>query len=423
MRSSLPPRQTASCAALLLLLAQPARILAQSPASPDAYSTSVAFPGLTFTDPVAIVAPPGETNRLFVVEKPGRIVVIPDLSKPSREAFLDITDRVGNGNGELGLLALAFHPDYATNRQFFVWYTSFSGNRRDPGEDRLARFTASESDPNRADPASEQLLISQEDEAANHNGGQVLFGPDGYLYFSVGDEGNANDSFENSQRIDKDFFAGIHRIDLDRRSGNIEPTPHPSVHLGTYLIPRDNPFVETTRFNGQPVNPSRLRAEFWAVGLRNVWRMAFDPETGQLWAGDVGQNRIEEVDLITRGGNYGWNYREATIAGPRRAPAGLTFIDPIWDYPRSAGNSVTGGIFYRGSRYPDLDGQYLFADYASGVVWALRPDETRRVGPDRVREIARIPAVSTFALDPRTGDILIASLAGGILRLTPASSN
>jgi glucose/arabinose dehydrogenase len=382
------------------------------------YGTAPALAPLTFEQPVAIVTAPGETNRLFVVEKPGRIVAVPDLAQPRRTVLLDLADRVGDAAGERGLLALAFHPDFARNRRFYVWYTYTHDGR---SEDRLARFTLSAANPAVADPASEQVILSQADEASNHNGGQVLFGPDGYLYLSLGDEGRANDSFQNSQRIDKDFFSGIVRIDVDARPGNPAPNPHPAVGSGTYAVPRDNPFVGATTFNGAPVDPARVRTEFWAVGLRNPWRMAFDPATGQLWCADVGQNSVEEINLIVRGGNYGWNYREARLAGPRGgAPAGTTFLDPVWDYPRDQGNSVSGGFVYRGQRYPDLDGHYLFADYASGRIWALRPDGNRRVSADRVRQIAQLPSVTSFGLDPRTGEILVASLTAGLHRLVPA---
>lgn len=388
------------------------------------YQAAPALPPLAFNEPLAVVSPPGEANRVFIVEKKGRIVVVPDLARPTREVFLDLSDRLGtNRGGELGLLALAFHPQYATNRQLYVWYTQFTGSGRDArGTSRLARFTASAGNPNAADPASEQLLIIQPDEASNHNGGELLFGPDGYLYVSIGDEGAYNDILENSQRLTKDFFAGILRIDVDQRPGNLPPNPHPAVQPGTYSVPHDNPFVGATRFNNEPVDPAAVRTEFWAVGLRNVWRMAFDPATGHLWAADVGQNSREEIDLIVRGGNYGWNFREARGRGPRANPAGLTFIDPIWDYPHSEGSSVTGGLVYRGSRHADLEGHYLFADYASGKVWALRPDGDRRVAADRVRQIAQIPGVTAFGLDPRTGDILVTSLSEGLLRLVPTTT-
>src|SRR5688500_9063854 len=147
--------------------------------------------------------------------------------------------------------------------------------------------------------------------------------------------------------------------------------------------------------------------------------MPSDPATGQLWAADVGQNSSEEIDLIVRGGNYGWNYREARGRGPRATPEGITFLEPIWDYPRSEGTSITGGFVYRGKRYHDLDGHYIFADYVSGRIWALRPNGDRRVCADRVRQIAQAGFVTSFGLDPRTGDILAASLTQGLLRLAP----
>jgi glucose/arabinose dehydrogenase len=187
-------------------------------------------------------------------------------------------------------------------------------------------------------------------------------------------------------------------------------------------VPRDNPFVGARTFNGEAVDPAAVRTEFWAVGLRNPWRMAFDPPTGRLWVGDVGQNSAEEIDIVVRGGNYGWNYREARGRGARNAPAGLTFLEPVWDYPRTEGASVTGGFVYHGNKYPDLNGRYLFADYASGKVWALEPDGDRRVGPERVRQIATVGSVSSFGLDPRSGDILLTSLVQNtLLRLVPAS--
>jgi glucose/arabinose dehydrogenase len=418
---SMRPLTSSRLLTLALLLAFCARAGA---ADNLPYTTAPALEGVAVSNPVAIVTPPGETNRLFIVEKGGRILVVPDLARPVRAVFLDITARLGsNSSGELGLLALAFHPEYRANRQFYVWHTNFTGSGRGAnGTSRLVRFLVSATDPNAADPASEQALIIQPDEASNHNGGQLLFGTDGYLYLSVGDEGAANDSFNNSQRIDKDFFSGIHRIDVDRHPGNLPPNAHPAVQPGTYSVPRDNPFVGARIFNGEPVDPTTVRTEFWAVGLRNPWRFAFDPATGRLWVGDVGQNSAEEIDIVVRGGNYGWNYREARGRGARNTPAGLTFLEPVWDYPRTEGSSITGGFVYRGTKYPDLNGRYLFADYASAKVWALEPDGDRRVGPERVRQIAQVGSVSSFGLDPRTGEILITSLAHNtLLRLVPAA--
>jgi uncharacterized repeat protein (TIGR03806 family) len=395
------------------------------------YTTTRAFPGLAFTLPVAIVAPPDDTRRLFVVEKPGRIWVIPDITAaaPTRMLFLDLTSRVttsSDANDERGLLALAFHPRYATNGQFFVWYSLTTTTSAGGGlHERLARFQVSASDPNQADAGSEQPLITQRDEAGNHNGGQVVFGPDGYLYLSIGDEGGANDQFENSQRIDRNFFSCVLRIDVDRRPASLTPNAHPAVHANTYAIPPDNPFVGATRFNGERVEPQAVRTEFGVTGLRNPWRMSFDPATGQLWCGDVGQGAREEIDVIIRGGNYGWNYREGAIPGPRaNPPAGTSFVAPIWDYPNPAqGQAVTGGIVYRGNRYSALVGHYVFADFGSGRIWSLRPDGENPVPPENVQLLATDAGISSFGTDPSNGDILLCDLTEGVIKRLVASDS
>lgn len=412
-----------------LLSAQPlTRVAATSlrlTATPPAatYSLTRAFTNLTFVQPVALVTPPGDPRRLFVVEKPGRIWLIPDVTaaSPTRTLFLDLTDRVlvsTDSSDERGLLALAFHPGYATNGQFYVWYTRSDTTGAGSGlHDRLARFRVSAGNPNVADASSEQPLITQRDEANNHNGGQILFGPDGYLYLSLGDEGAANDTFQNSQRIDRDFFSGVIRLDVDQLPGSLAPTTHPAVHAGTYRIPADNPFVGATTFNGLAINAAAVRTEFWATGLRNPWRMSFDPATGLLWCGDVGQGAREEIDVIVRGGNFGWNYREGTLAGPRSSPsASASFIGPVWDYPRGQGQSVTGGLVYRGARLPTLVGHYLFADFASGRVWSFPTDGANAVSADRVQLLATNAGLSSFGLDPSTGDVLVANLLEGAIK-------
>lgn len=393
------------------------------------YATTRAFPNLSFTRPVALVTPPGENRRLFVVEKTGRIHVIPDVTAPSptRTVFLDLSARVAtstSANDERGLLALAFHPNFAANGQFYVWYTLNATTGAGSGlHNRLARFHAAAGNPNAADPNSEQPLFTQRDDAGNHNGGEILFGPDGYLYLSVGDEGGANDTLQNSQRIDRDFFAGILRLDVDQRTGSLAPNPHPAVHPGTYAIPPDNPFVGATSFNGAGVNAAAVRTEFWATGLRNPWRMSFDPTSGRLWCADVGQNAREEINIIARGGNYGWNYREGNIAGPRaNPPAGTSFIPPVWDYPHSQGRSVTGGLVYRGNRLPGLDGHYLFADFVSGRIWSLQPDGGNPVDAARVQLLATDGGISSFGLDPATGDVLLADLIEGAIKKLVATT-
>ncbi len=401
------------------------------PSTPPAtsYTTTRAFPALSFVQPIALVTPPGESRRLFVVEKTGRIWVIPDVTAPTptRTLFLDlsttITTNASDPSDERGLLALAFHPAYATNRQFYVWFSVTATTAAGTGlHTRLVRYHASAADPNVADPTSAQPLITQRDEASNHNGGQLLFGPDGYLYLSIGDEGAANDTLLNSQRLDRDFFSAILRLDVDRRPGSLPPNAHPAVHANTYAIPPDNPWIGATTFNGAALNAATVRTEFWAVGLRNPWRFTFDSATGRLWCADVGQDRNEEIDVIVRGGNYGWNYREGSLNGPRsNAPAAARFLPPVWEYPRSQGLSVTGGIVYRGPLHPALYGKYLFADYLSGRVWSLDPDDDRPVPASRVQLLATDQGISSFGLNPANGDILLADLAeGAIKRLVPA---
>ena len=381
------------------------------PETPPAseFTTERAFGSLRFTDPVGMTTPPGETNRLFVLEQAGRISVITNLVSPTRTVFMDIDSRVAGGAppNEQGLLGLAFHPGYATNRYFYVFYTP-------PGFNRLSRFQTSPDDPSVGMPDSEVVLINQPDQAGNHNAGDLHFGPDGYLYVSLGDEGGGNDQYSNSQRIDRDFFSGILRIDVDKRPGSLPPNPHEAASEN-YAIPPDNPFVGASMFNAASVRSEAVRTEFWAVGLRNPWRMSFDRPSGKLYVGDVGQGAREEIDVIQKGGNYGWNFREGFIAGPRSIPSRLqvTAIDPIHDYPRSDGYSVTGGVVYRGDRFPEIFAHYLFADYGTGNLWALRQDEA---GAAQVRRIANDRSITAFGTDPANGDVLIADNAEDTLK-------
>lgn len=390
------------------------------------YALEPAFGTLRFMDPVSIATPPGETGRVFVVEQRGRIGLITNLSEPTRTVFLDIASRVAGGtpSDERGLLGLTFHPGYATNGWFFVYYSALTNGVL---HHRLSRFEVSGDDPNRARANSETLLLSQHHRANNHNGGDLHFGPDGYLYVALGDEGGANDNWNNAQWIDRNFHAGILRIDVDRRPDSLEPNPHPAVFPGAYAVPADNPFHGITEFNGRAVDPAAVRTEFWAVGLRNPWRMAFDPVTGWLWAGDVGQGAREEINVITRGGNYGWAFREGTLSGPKasQAPPGFTSIPPVVQYTHGSGamqgRSVTGGLVYRGTRMSQLTGAYVFADYVSGNVWAIRWEGPPGAGgpmPPMERLTGRT-GIAGFGVDPRNGDVLMAVQATDMLmRLT-----
>jgi glucose/arabinose dehydrogenase/mono/diheme cytochrome c family protein len=386
--------------------------------------TTNAFPTLTITAPICFATPPGETNRLFVLERAGRVIVITNLALPTRTVFMDIASRV-TGGCEEGLLGIAFHPGYATNRYFFLFYSLNTNTAAGSGvHQRLARFETSPANPNQGLVSSEVPLITQRDEACNHNGGDLHFGPDGYLYISVGDEGQQNDALRNSQRIDKDFFSGILRIDVDKLPGNLPPHSHAALmNMTNYFVPADNPWVGATQFNGVALpNSNAVRTEFWAVGLRNPWRFSFDEFTGTLYEGDVGGDVREEINVIVGGGNYGWNYREGTLVRSNNVPTGFSPRPPIVEYNHGTGtnqgNSVIGGVLYRGSRLAGLNGRYIFADYVSGRIWALTPDGTNVVPFDL---LTTDPGIAAFGIDPSNGDVLLADIdESRIKRLVPA---
>jgi uncharacterized repeat protein (TIGR03806 family) len=317
---------------------------------------------------------------------------------------------------------MAFHPRFAENGFFYLWFsTDVNGQRAN----RLARFKVSATNPDVVDPASETPLITQITGPGGHDGGTLVFGPDGYLYLSVGDgDQNVPAIDANHQRIDQAFFGGVLRLDVDQKPGNLVPNPHASVHAGTYLVPADNPFVGATSFNGLAVTPSTVRTEFWAAGLRNPWRMTFDSD-GKLWCGDVGLSTREEIDLITRGANYGWQFREGLIAGPRTdpVPAGAQFTDPIWDYPNTQGFSITGGFVYRGTKFADLVGKYLFADFVSGRIWALTDNGSRPLPATQIRQIGNETGIIGLTPDPRTGDVLFADYDSSMIKRLVANPN
>jgi len=392
------------------------------------YVPTNAFPGMVFSNPVCIAAPPGETNRLFVVEKHGRIVVITNLMVPTRSIFMDISSRVSVGNSsesadlnsEEGMLSMVFDPGYKTNRYFYVFYMGQATNGTSGVHDILSRFQIASGNTNQGDSTTETKLIAQYDRASNHNGGDIFFGPDGYLYISLGDEGNEHNTFNNAQHIDENFFSGILRIDVHNLPGSLAPNPSAEfASTMNYTIPPDNPFVGATSFDNIPVNTSQLRTEFWAVGLRNPWRWSFDPATGILYCGDVGQDQYEEVDIITKGGNYGW----ATWEGSNSPPSGVSTngqpipanpILPIYAYAHSSlggpGNCVVGGVVYRGSRFPNLYGSYIFGDYVSGNFWRMSYNGTTATAPQILFKDA---GVSAFGVDPSNGDVLYCNLKSG----------
>lgn len=347
-----------------------------------------AFPRLSFERPVWILPSPDDTGRLFVVEQDGRVSWFRPDPAPSRtETFLDIRGKAFRGHNEEGLLCLAFHPKFAENGLFFVWYSATKPHRH-----VLSRFRAPNPADGPADAASEKVFLEIPKIYGNHNGSTLLFGKDGFLYFSVGDGGAAGDPKRAGQDLGS-WFAKIHRIDVDREDGS-KP----------YSVPKDNPYVDA----------AGARPETWAWGLRNVWRMSFDRETGDLWAGDVGQDKYEEVDRIAKGGNYGWRIREGLHAFSSEKPAG-TLVDPVVDYGRKDGASITGGYVYRGKSIPALAGAYVYADYVTGTVWALRHDGK---GVTAWREILRQPKnIASFGED-RDGELFVCCFDGKIYRLT-----
>lgn len=442
----------AATATVTITVSDGARIAVSSstlPAAPPSSALVVedAFPGQSFSQPLGMASPPGDGDRLFVLEKTGDIELLRGFSSGTltRSVFLDLDALVNartaapaevfQTSSEQGLLGLAFHPQFAVNRRFFVVYNLTVGST---AVQRLSEFRASATNPQAADPASERILIQQIKDASNHNGGDLHFGPDGYLYMSWGDEGNANDTLNNSQTITKDFWSSITRIDVDLEpqdygpndgtggdDANLRPNHHSAIVNDAsgnprYEVPADNPWVGASTFLGSAVNPANVRTEFWAVGLRNPWRMSFDPLTGELWCADVGQGAREEVNRIVRGGNYEWAFREGTQTGAKWSsrPSGWTSSHPpVYDYSHGAGSmqgqSVTGGIVYRGTRIPQLDGKYLFADYVSGNIWSL--DDS--VNPVVVERIGGEGAIAGFGRDPANGDPLLADLDGSIRRL------
>ncbi|HET6327048.1 MAG TPA: PQQ-dependent sugar dehydrogenase [Planctomycetaceae bacterium] len=334
--------------------------------------------------PILVAPPPDGSNRVFIPTQQGLLYVLPNNQQATTaNVFLDISEKVSyrEKQNEEGFLGLAFHPKYRENGQFFVYYTNKARKR----QNIVARYHVSKDDPNKADPNSEEILMTIDKPFWNHDGGTLAFGPDGFLYIALGDGGLANDPYKNGQNLSK-LLGKLLRIDIDHKQSDLP-----------YAIPADNPFV----------GKEGARPEIWAFGLRNLWRFAFDSETGALWAADVGQDTYEEIDLIVKGGNYGWNIREGLhpfVLKRQKPPANATkpanVIDPIWEYDHGIGKSITGGFVYRGKKIPELQGAYIYADYVAGKLWALRYDfEQKKVTANRPIPVSGNPPVMSFGTD------------------------
>ncbi len=351
-----------------------------------------AFPGVSFARPVDIQHAGDGSNRIFVVEQAGVIKVL-EQDRTSATVFLDIQSRVRDSGNEEGLLGLAFHPDFGDNGYFYVNYTASN-----PHRSVVARYTVLES--GLADPSSEFVLMEELQPASNHNGGQIAFGPDGYLYISFGDGGGAGDRYGNGQDLST-VLGAILRIDVD--------SDFPSV----YSIPDDNPFV---------TSPLGARGEIYAYGLRNVWRFSFDSESGLLYAADVGQSALEEIDLIELGGNYGWPIMEGTNCfrpSTNCNKDGLTL--PIHEYGHiGGGKSITGGYVYRGSNVSDLVGRYIYADYLDGRIWALSANGDGSYRNDLILDTHL--SISSFGVD-EAGELYVCAFDSRIYRFSPTPTS
>ncbi|GGN00033.1 glucose dehydrogenase [Dyadobacter beijingensis] len=346
----------------------------QTPEDPELPENTIdskdVFPALTFSQPVDLVQAPGDSSHFFVVEQGGAIKVFSNAANVSTSAtFLDIKSKVRAG-GERGLLGVAFHPDFKTNGYFFVNYTAGT-----PLKSVIARYKATSA--TQADASSEAVLLTFNQPYDNHNGGSMQFGKDGLLYIATGDGGSGGDPQNNAQNL-KSHLGKILRVDVNGTT------------KGNYSIPADNPYATGTTGN---------LPEIYAYGLRNPWRISFDTGSDKLFAGDVGQNEREEIDIIVKGGNYGWRLKEGIDCyNPSSNCNADGLIDPVHDYNQDNGDrSITGGYVYRGTALPELAGKYIYGDYISGRIWALELDGNTRKSNTLIMEGKG--AISSFGQD------------------------
>jgi glucose/arabinose dehydrogenase len=349
-----------------------------------------AFEPLAFDRMTGMYPAHDGSGRMFVTEQVGRVMAFDPSARTLQGAvYLDISRRVDSSANEMGLLGFAFAPDYARTGAFYVNYTV--GN---PRRTVISRFRSNQAH-SAADPASEEVLLEIAQPFVNHKGGQIVFGPDGFLYIGMGDGGSARDPMGNGQNSDA-LLGKLLRIDVMNTGAS-------------YRVPEDNPFV------GQ----QGVRPEIWASGLRNPWRFSFDPQGGALWLADVGQNAREEVDVIVKGGNYGWAVMEgAGCLGGGSNCDQSGFIPPVIDYPTGQNCSVTGGFVYRGQQIEALYGAYVYGDYCSGRVWGLRYDGAAVT--EHVEFLDSDIRISSFAVDAQ-GEIyaLQHDDRGAIFKLVP----
>ncbi len=374
--------------------------LANPPASlntsPMPVSVVNAYPNLRVSRPIVLTGAGDGSGRLFIASQTGEIYFIKESDSQVEEAtlFMSLQEAVDykDRENEEGLLGLAFHPQFSENGKFYVYYSTIER----PHVSIVSQFTTKAGNPNQGDPTSQVELMEIQQPFWNHNGGTLAFGPDGFLYIALGDGGKGNDPLQSGQDTSK-LLGSILRIDVNNKADG-----------QNYAIPADNPLV----------GKSNVWPEIYAWGVRNIWRMAFDPKTGDLWAGDVGQNDWEEINLIVKGGNYGWSLREAahsfTLDGNKGSGPRPDLIDPLVEYPHTDdwGKSITGGAVYRGPSTPILDGYYLYGDYITGRLWALRYDAAQKAVTEN-RPIAwNQLAIFTFG-QTDSGEVLMSTMMSG----------
>lgn len=377
---------TLICLSLIYLLTGCSKTEKEVESIPDLSVQAIdAFPSLRFTSPIDIQHAGDGTDRLFIAEQAGVIRVFQNSAgSATATTFLDIRNKVISG-GERGLLGFAFHPDFKTNGYVYVNYT-----RSNPLTSVIARYKANTPSTGQVDPSSKAILLTIGQPYDNHNGGSIQFGKDGFLYIATGDGGSGGDP-QNYAQNRKSMLGKILRLDVNSNA------------KGNYGIPADNPFANGTE---------GYNAEIYAYGLRNPWKISFDTETNQLLAADVGQNKREEINLITKGGNYGWPVKEGTDCYRPSSNCNTTgLIEPIYDYLQSNGDrSITGGYVYHGTSIPGLHGKYIYGDYVSGRIWTLSMNGTQAGSNAILLENAGL--ISTFGQDA-SGEVYFANYQSG----------